>query len=333
MRKEAYLYNKIEDNRVKCLLCNHNCLIADSEYGFCRVRKNEKGFLYSDVYAEPVALNVDPIEKKPLYHFYPGSLSYSVATIGCNFRCKFCQNWQISQVSKENFKLKKTVSPEDIVSYARENKCSSISYTYTEPTVFFEYAYDIAKIARRDGVYNIFVTNGYMSIEAIDMIAPYLDAANIDLKSFSDDFYVKNCKAHLNPVLDSIRYMKERGIWIEITTLIIPGENDSSEELTQIAEFIASVGVETPWHISRFHPNYKYLEAKPTPIETLKKAEEIAKDKGLRYVYLGNVLEGNDSFCYNCDKLLIERSGFDVRVNNLDGGSCPYCGVSIDGLF
>ncbi|MDP8216656.1 MAG: AmmeMemoRadiSam system radical SAM enzyme [Candidatus Kaelpia imicola] len=333
MRKEAYLYHKIEDNKVRCFLCNHNCVIADSEYGFCGVRKNEKGILYSNIYAEPAALHIDPIEKKPLYHFYPGSLSYSIATIGCNFRCGFCQNWQISQMSKENFESKKIISPEGIISHARENNCSSISYTYTEPTVFFEYAYDIAKIAQKEGLHNIFVTNGYMSIEAIDMIAPYLDAANIDLKSFRDDFYVKHCKAHLKPVLDSIRYMRERGIWIEITTLIIPGENDSDEELTQIADFIASIGIEIPWHISRFHPDYKYLESEPTSIETLKKAKEIAKSRGLRYIYLGNVLEGNDSLCYNCGKLLIERVSLNLSINNVDRGSCPYCGVLVDGLF
>ncbi|MDP8253599.1 MAG: AmmeMemoRadiSam system radical SAM enzyme [Candidatus Kaelpia aquatica] len=333
MKREAYLYHKIEDSKVRCFLCNHNCVIIDSEYGFCGVRKNEKGILYSDVYAEPAALHVDPIEKKPLYHFYPGSLSYSMATIGCNFRCEFCQNWQISQRSKSDFKPERIVLPEDIAYYAKENNCSSISYTYTEPTVFFEYAYDIAKIAHKEGLHNIFVTNGYMSTEAIDKIAPYLNAANVDLKSFNDGFYVKNCKAHLKPVLDSIKYMKERGIWIEITTLIIPGENDSGQELMQLADFVASVGVEIPWHISRFHPDYKYLKSESTPIETLKMAKEIARSRGLRYVYLGNVFEGNDSLCYNCAKLLIKRSGLNLSANNLDSGSCPYCGVSIDGLF
>jgi len=333
VKREAYLYKRVEDNKVSCYLCNHNCVIADSRFGFCEVRENKKGILYSNVYAELAAACVDPIEKKPLYHFYPGSRSYSIATVGCNFKCSFCQNWKISQRSSDGLKSDSDVMPLDVVLTAKKNNCKSMSYTYTEPTVFFEYAYDIAKIAKKEGLYNVFVSNGYMSYQAIDMIAPYLDAANVDLKSFNEDFYIKNCKAHLRPVLDSIKYMKESGIWIEITTLIIPGENDSEEELTRIAKFIASVGVEVPWHISRFHPDYKFLRREPTPVETLIKARSIAKKAGLRYVYLGNIEEDNNSYCYNCSKPVIERNGVGLPLNHLNNNICPYCGVLIAGIF
>jgi len=298
MIKEAMLYKKLEEDRVQCCLCAHNCKIASGGFGFCGVRQNIQGTLNSLVYAEVIAYNVDPIEKKPLYRFLPGSASFSIATIGCNFRCGFCQNWQISQVSRRShpFRGKRNNSeevyelmPEEVVEEAKRNRCKSISYTYTEPTIFFEYAYDAAKKAKEAGLKNIFVTNGYMSKEALETISPYLDAANIDLKSFREEFYAKNCKAHLQPVLDSIKLAKKLGIWIEVTTLIIPGQNDSTSELSDIAHFIAGVDKGIPWHISRFHPDYQFLEEKPTPIETLKKAEDLGRKAGLRYVYLGNV--------------------------------------------
>jgi len=287
------LYEKGEGGKVHCYLCAHNCKIASGQFGFCGVRQNTQGTLNTLIYAEVVAANIDPIEKKPLYHFLPGSVSFSIAAIGCNFRCGFCQNWQISQASRRSQKDKSRqgheLMPEEIVREAKDRRCESISYTYTEPTVFFEYAYDTAKIAKEAGLKNIFVTNGYMSKEALETINPYLDAANIDLKSFREEFYIKNCKARLQPVLDSIKLAKELGIWIEITTLIIPGQNDSESELSDIAGFIAGIGKDIPWHISRFHPDYQFLDQKPTPIETLKKAEDLGKKAGLRYVYLGNV--------------------------------------------
>ncbi|MDP8234175.1 MAG: AmmeMemoRadiSam system radical SAM enzyme [Candidatus Saelkia tenebricola] len=334
MKKEALLYERLEHRKVHCFLCAHNCQIENEKFGFCGVRKNEDGVLYSYVYGEIIASGVDPIEKKPLYHFFPGESSYSIATAGCNFKCGFCQNWQISQASigKSSIDTIKML-PEDIVDKARESGAKSIAYTYTEPTVFFEYAYDIAKIAKDAGLYNVFVTNGYMSRKAIEMIAPFLDAANIDLKSFREDFYIKNCKAHLEPVLNAIRVMRENNIWIELTTLIIPGENDSKQELVDIAEFIAGVGKDIPWHISRFHPDFQFSGYDETSIEVLKKAEQIGKKAGLQYVYLGNILENSNTYCYKCGELLIERMCFDIKKNKIDNGKCFACGTLMDGVF
>ncbi len=328
------LYEKLDNHRVRCGLCAHQCKIASSQYGICGVRQNRDGVLTSRVYGQAIAANVDPIEKKPLYHFFPGSFSFSVATVGCNFKCGFCQNWQISQVSpKDDPVLSPTLMPEDIVKEARGRKCLSISYTYTEPTVFFEYAYDTARLAKTAGLYNNFVTNGYMTKPALKMISPYLDAANVDLKSFSDDFYRQHCRARLKPVLDSIKLMKELGIWVEVTTLIIPGQNDSEAELKNIAEFIAGVGQDIPWHISRFHPDYQFLNYPPTPVEVLKKAQARGKKAGLRYVYLGNILENSDTCCYNCGKILIKRLYLDISENKIKNGRCSSCGTAVDGAF
>ena len=255
--QEAMLYEKLVDNKVQCNLCNHRCDIADSKRGICAVRENESGTLYSSVYRKAISANLDPIEKKPLYNFYPGTTSYSIATVGCNFRCHHCQNADISQMPRDSGRLiGQDYVPEDVVSDAIRAKARTIAYTYTEPTVFFEYAYDIAKLATEKDIRNIFVTNGYMTSEALNTINPYLDAANVDLKSFSDKFYREICGASLEPVLESLRLMKKLGIWVEVTTLIIPTLNDSTKELSQIAEFILSLGRETPWHISAFHPTY-----------------------------------------------------------------------------
>jgi pyruvate formate lyase activating enzyme len=334
MQKEAMLYEKSDNNAVRCKLCAHRCTIAEGQFGFCGVRQNQKGTLYTLVYAEAIAAHIDPIEKKPLYHFFPGSTSFSLATIGCNFRCGFCQNWQISQTSKRNRDYEgEQLLPEEIVRTAQSRKCKSISYTYTEPTIFFEYAFDTAQLAKREGLYNNFVTNGYMTEEALLAIQPFLDAANVDLKSFREDFYLNNCKAHLEPVLESIKLMKKLDIWVEVTTLIIPGQNDSSQELAAIAGFIASVGKDIPWHISRFHPDYKFTERIPTPLESLKKAYKIGKDAGLRYVYMGNVSEASDTLCHSCSKTLIKRFYFDVSENNLQNSRCRFCGAKIDGRF
>ncbi len=335
MQKEALLYNKLDDNIVECYLCAHNCRIKNGSFGMCGVRQNIEGVLYTFVYGDAIASHIDPIEKKPLYHFFPGSTSYSIATVGCNFKCGFCQNWQISQSTKKDYSLfkNKELMPEIIVKEAKGDNCKSISYTYTEPTIFFEYAFDTAKLAKKAGLYNNFVTNGYMSKEALDLISPYLDAANVDLKSFRDGFYAKNCKAHLKPVLDTIKYMKELGIWIEVTTLIIPGENDSAGELKDIANFIAGVDRGIPWHISRFHPDYEFVNHSPTPISTLYKAKEIGETCGLKYIYLGNVGEETNTYCPECKKLLVRRLYFSVLENNIENGKCPYCGVEINGIW
>ena len=291
MEREAMFFEKKEDNAVECRLCPHNCTIREEKYGICNVRQNVNGILYTRAYGNPVALHVDPIEKKPLYHFLPGTLSYSVATMGCNFKCGFCQNWQISQIedAEKNRTPLSLVMPREIVEEAEKHGCKSIAYTYTEPTIFFEYAYDTAVPAHEKGLKNIFVTNGYISEEPLREIAPYLDAANVDLKSFRDDYYKKICKARLQPVLDTIRHMKKLGIWVEVTTLVVPEENDSEEELGDIARFIADVSTEIPWHISRFYPQYNYADSYPTPVSTLRTAERIGRKHGIQHIHLGNV--------------------------------------------
>jgi pyruvate formate lyase activating enzyme len=334
VKKEAMLYEKLEKRQVRCKLCSHRCTVADGKFGFCGVRKNENGALFTYVYGEAIASHVDPIEKKPLYHFLPGSQAFSIATVGCNFHCGFCQNWQISQASKkEGGDVGYELKPEEVVREAKRHRCKSISYTYTEPTIFFEYAYATAQLAKAEGLANTFVTNGYMTAEALDTIQPYLDAANVDLKSFSDEYYKKNCKGRLQPVLDSIRYMKKLGIWIEVTTLIIPGENDSDSELRDIAQFIAKTDVAIPWHISRFHPDYRFTDHRATPVETLRKARDIGKEQGLRYLYLGNILEGADTRCYQCNELLVKRSYFSPEEVNIKDGRCPSCSAAIDGRW
>ncbi|MCM8757535.1 MAG: AmmeMemoRadiSam system radical SAM enzyme [Candidatus Omnitrophica bacterium] len=333
--KEALLYEKLENNSVRCFLCNHNCQIKEGSSGICRVRKNIKGKLYSLIYGKPCALHIDPIEKKPFYHFFPGSFAFSLATFGCNFKCGFCQNWQISQeYSLKDIESQQEILPSEVVELALKNKCKSISYTYTEPTVFFEYALEIARLSKEKGLYNNFVTNGYMTKEALDMIKPYLDAANVDLKFFKENSYRKNCKANLEPVKESITYMRKLGIWVEVTTLVIPDENDSEEELTQLARFLAGVDKNIIWHVSKFHPDYQYLNYNVTSESTLRKAQDIGYKAGLNYVYVGNVWGwGNDTICHNCKKLLIKREYFSILEYNLKGNRCPYCNTVIPGLF
>ena len=303
MIKEAMLYKILEERKVSCSLCGHRCEIGPGKFGVCGVRENREGKLVTLVYGEVIAAHVDPIEKKPFYHFLPGTTSFSIATVGCNFKCAFCQNWEISQASKKGGRGPggATLMPEDVVREARARNCRSISYTYTEPTIFFEYAYDTARIAKAAGLYNNFVTNGFMTPEAIKTIHPYLDAANVDLKSFREETYKRICKGRLGPVLDSIRLMRELKIWVEVTTLVVPGLNDGEKELTDIARFIAGVDPDIPWHISRFHPDYQYTDERPTPLETLRAAYNIGKGEGLRYIYIGNVQgESDDTFCPGC---------------------------------
>ncbi|MFC2160510.1 AmmeMemoRadiSam system radical SAM enzyme [Acidobacteriota bacterium] len=336
MIKEAVLFRKEKDQKTTCFLCRHRCLIAPAKFGVCGVRQNIEGTLFSHVYGEVIASHIDPIEKKPLFHFLPGSLSFSVATLGCNFQCPFCQNWQISQNTKRGKSsfLESQLSPEDVVRTAELNDCRSISYTYTEPTIFFEYAFETSLQAKKKGIANVFVTNGYMTPEALEEIHPYLDACNVDLKSFREDFYIEKCKAHLEPVLESIRLMWKLGIWVEITTLIIPGQNDSEEELAEIAEFISQVSVNIPWHISRFHPDFKYEDGAPTPIESLRKAFLIGKKAGLHYIYIGNAWgESENTTCPHCQKILIARHGFDTRSFEVKNSKCGFCGYPIAGIF
>ncbi len=333
---EALFYEKLDDDKIRCSLCNHKCIIKDGNIGVCKVRKNQKGVLYTLVYGRLISANVDPIEKKPLFHFLPGSWSFSIATPGCNFHCKHCQNYSISQLPNEepHFKLPKT-APDRVVNLARQNDCLSISHTYTEPTIFYEYAYDVAKLCEKDNIKNIFVTNGYMTAEVLKHSQPYLHAANVDLKAFKNETYKKICGAQLNPVLESIRLMKDLGMWVEVTTLVIPTINDSDEELKEIADFIVSVDENIPWHISRFHPTYNMTDLPPTPVETLHRAREIGFEKGLKYVYSGNVPgdEGENTYCPNCKTLVIGRFGFQITKNVLRDGCCPKCNTDIAGIW
>jgi pyruvate formate lyase activating enzyme len=309
-------------------------LIGEGKKGICAVRENRDGTLYSLVYRRLISRNVDPIEKKPMFHFAPGSRSFSIATVGCNFRCDFCQNYEISQMPREKNQIAgQDVSPEEIVAGAKKTGCKTIAYTYTEPTIFFEYAYDIARRASKEGLKNVFVTNGYMTEEALRTLHPHLHGANVDLKAFREEFYQKRCGAKLEGVLKSLKVMRELGVWVEITTLIIPGLNDSEEELRDLARFIASLGKEVPWHISRFHPMYKMLDRSPTSVKVLQRAQKIGTEAGLRYVYTGNVPgdPGEDTFCPQCGQLLVDRLGFQILEYQIEGQKCPKCGSPVDG--
>ncbi len=333
--KEAMFYDKLEKQKVRCFLCAHHCLILDGKRGICGVRENRRGTLYSLVYGKIISMNVDPIEKKPLFHFYPTSTSFSIATVGCNFKCMHCQNYDISQYPKEHEDIPgEDVTPEQIIDAAEKAGCRSISYTYTEPTIFFEFAYDCARLAHKRGIKNVFVSNGYISPEAAKTIAPFLDGNNIDLKG-DDKFYKKICGARLQPVLDTIKLMKELNVWVEVTTLIIPSYNDSEESLNGIAEFIKSVDPAIPWHVTQFYPTYRLLDQSRTPIKTLRWAREMALKKGLKYVYEGNVPGegGENTYCPKCGELLIERFGFHIKQNKIKDSCCVKCMTEIDGAW
>jgi pyruvate formate lyase activating enzyme len=329
MLHEAVLYERLEGGKVRCDLCPHRCLINPGLKGICAVRENQDGTLYTLVYGQVAASHVDPIEKKPLFHFLPGTPIFSISTVGCNLRCDFCQNYDISQASKgkQGIIFGHPMSPQAVVEATLHYRCQSIAYTYNEPTIFFEYAYDISVLAHEKGLKNVFVTNGYMTEEALEMIAPYLDAANVDLKAFSDRYYRHICGGTLQPVLDIIRRMHELGVWVEATTLVVPGENDSEEELRQIAEFLVSVSPDLPWHISRFHPDYKMLDHQVTPGDTIERTVQIGYDAGLRYVYAGNVPGSphESTRCPNCHQVVIQRWGYHTQ-SFLEGDRCPHCG-------
>ena len=331
--KEAMWYKKLSDERVRCDLCNHRCVINNGKRGICGVRENKEGTLFSLVYGKVIASHVDPIEKKPLFHFYPGSYSFSIATVGCNFKCTHCQNSDISQMPIDNNRIMgQDILPEKIVELALRGDCQSISYTYTEPTVFMEYALDVAKIAKDKGLKNVYVTNGYMTEEVLNEVYPYMDAANVDLKGFTEEHYQNVCGARLKPVMDTIRLMKQLGVWVELTTLIIPTINDSEDDLRRLAEFIVSIGREIPWHVSRFHPTYKMNNLPPTPVRSVIKARQIGLEIGLRYVYTGNIQgdDGENTYCYNCGKSLIERCGYNIGQVHVKDSKCSFCGADVD---
>jgi pyruvate formate lyase activating enzyme len=335
--KEALFYTTANDNKVQCGLCSHHCRIGASKRGICGVRENRDGRLHTLVYGRLVAENIDPIEKKPLFHFLPASRSYSISTVGCNFFCRHCQNYTISQYPHMNGgEIAGSLrSPEDVVEAALQAGCASISYTYVEPTIFYEFARDCMVLAHERGIANIFVSNGYMSEECTRDMAPLLDGINIDIKAFTDDFYREICKAHLQPVLDTVRLMKELGVWVETTTLVIPGLNDSEAELQELAAFIHGVDPEIPWHVTAFRPTYKLTDRGPTPVSSLRSARRIGRETGLRYVYEGNVPGegGENTYCPSCGTELISRFGFSIRVNRLQNGTCPDCGAVLAGVW
>ncbi|MFO8034082.1 MAG: AmmeMemoRadiSam system radical SAM enzyme [Candidatus Bipolaricaulota bacterium] len=334
--REAMLWEPVGDGRVRCRLCPHQCLIPEGGRGICAVRINRDGALSTQVYGRLSARTVDPVEKKPLYHFLPGADSLSISTVGCNFHCDHCQNYHMSQYPREHHGavVGEQVTPERLVWQAKASGAPIIAYTYTEPTIFFELAYETGALAHKQGIRNVFVSNGYMSREAADEIIPYLDAINIDLKAFSAETYRKTCGGTLQPVLDTIEHMVAAGVWVEVTTLIIPGRNDSLQELMWMAEFLRGVSPDIPWHLSRFVPAYQLFDRPPTPVRKLREARTAGLEAGLRYVYVGNIPgEGEDTVCPHCGGLLVRRYGFEVEEIRLSEGQCPDCQEPIAGVW
>lgn len=333
--KEVYLYKKLSNKKVKCQTCAHYCIINEGKRGICGVKENQNGKLYSLVYGKLCAVNIDPIEKKPFFHFLPGTESLSIAAVGCNFRCYSCQNWSISQGPKLFKNIEgENISSKEIVDLALKNNLPSISYTYTEPTIFLEFALDTMKLAKKQGLKNTWVSNGFLSKESFKLISPYLDAINIDLKSFSDEFYRRYCGGRLQAVLDTLKRIKSKSIWLEITTLVIPSLNDKDEEFKKIAQFIKNeLGPEVPWHISRFSGtiSWKLQNLPDTSLSTLEKAHKIGLETGLKYVYTGNIpgLESEDTFCPKCKTKIINRTGYAIERYD-DNGKCFNCGENLD---
>lgn len=332
---EAILWEPLENGSVLCSLCAHRCTLADGRPGLCGVRVNVGGKLVSLVRNRLIASHVDPIEKKPLFHFFPASLSFSIAAEGCNFRCDYCQNWQISQHPRGEDVRGRPSTPKEIVKSAVRAGCRSISYTYTEPTIFFETCRDVGLLAREEGLKNVFVTNGYMTPEAVEAARPFLDAANADLKFFRDETYRRVCGARLEGTLQGIRALFDAGIWLEVTTLVVPGLNDSEEELGEMARWIAGLSPDVPWHLSRFHPDYRMELPGPTPVQSLRRALEIGRAAGLKFVYVGNVPgeRAENTFCPSCGTMLVERAGFASRVRALPDGRCGNCGELVPGVW
>ena len=325
-------YNYKDENHITCLLCKHYCSLKKDGHGICGINFNIDSKLVNKTYGHPSALHIDPIEKKPLYHFLPSSRSLSLGTVGCNFRCPFCQNYTISQTTKIDESVE--YSPEDIVRLAVDNNTESISYTYNEPTIWYPYAKDIGVLAKAKGIKNIFVSSGYESHEVLEDMKSWLDAANIDLKSFSHDYYKKVLKTNLDGVLESLIEFAKSDIWLEITTLLIPGVNDSEEEIDKMAEFISTkLGTDVPWHFSAFHPDYKMLDTPSTTLETLQKAREIAHGHGMKYVYLGNIQNDSSTYCYKCNTKLVDRAGFRSHMETIVDSKCASCGEPIEGVW
>ena len=330
--KEALFYEKMKDKSVNCNLCHQHCNIKEGKYGLCLARVNNNGILYSEVYGKISSTNVDPIEKKPLYHFYPGSLAFSIGTCGCNFKCKFCQNSEISQIKTSSCKNIISMTPEEAVEGALSYGCKSIAYTYNEPTVNYEFCLETAKLAKKKKLKNVFVTNGYIEKKPLKEISKYLDAANIDLKSSSRKFYNEVCGADLDKALETIKEYKKLGIYIELTTMIVPEENDSKKDITGVCKWVIdNLGLETPMHFSRFYPCHLMKDKPITPLKSVEKAVRIARELGIKYVYGGNVsgTDLNDTFCPKCKSLIIKRTGYEISIKNLKKGYCGKCGEKL----
>ncbi|MBU1727436.1 MAG: AmmeMemoRadiSam system radical SAM enzyme [Candidatus Omnitrophica bacterium] len=333
--KEAQFYKKLENKVVRCQLCPRQCVIPEKRRGYCGVRENQGGILYTLVFSKPVAIHIDPIEKKPLFHFLPATTAFSIATAGCNLKCKFCQNWEISQARPEEIEYT-YIEPKDLVKKALASGAPTIAYTYSEPTIFYEYMLETAKLARQAGLKNVMHSNGYINEAPLRKLAKYLDAANIDLKAFTDDYYKKMTDSSLEPVLKSLKALREEGVFIEITNLILPGYNDDPAILEKMCNWIKdNLGEDTPLHFSRFYPMYKLTALNPTPVSTLERARQIALNCGLRYVYIGNVggSLAENTYCPKCGKVVVGRKGYFVTQYNLENGNCKFCGERISGVW
>ncbi|MCM8792443.1 MAG: AmmeMemoRadiSam system radical SAM enzyme [Candidatus Omnitrophica bacterium] len=335
-KKEASYYKKIDTHTIQCELCPRRCILAEGQRSFCRAREPKEGKLYSLVYGLACAVHIDPIEKKPLFHFLPGTPIYSIATAGCNFRCKYCQNWSISQYPPEatsNIYLK----PEEIVRQAKERDCPSIAYTYTEPSIFYEYMLDTARLAKRYGLKNMYHSNGSLNPKPVEELSLYLDGANIDLKAFNQKFYTDICSGYLDTVLNTLKILKQNKVWLEITNLVIPTLNDDLKEIRQMCLWIKeNLGKDTPLHFSRFWPQYKLTYLYPTPLEILERARDIALECGLDFVYIGNIPghPAENTYCPNCRRIVIERRGFSVLNKQIDEkGLCKFCGYGLPGVW
>ncbi len=332
--REALFYSETPRG-VKCLICPNECTLKPGEVSDCHNRTNKNGKLYTMAYGNPCAIHVDPIEKKPLYHFLPTTSAFSIATAGCNLACLNCQNWTISQTSPSetrNYDL----MPDALVNQAIKNKCRSIAYTYSEPITFFEYTCDSARQAREAGIRNVMVSAGYINPDPLRHMLTHIDAANIDLKSFSEEIYLKLNGGKLQPVLDGLKIFLDEGVWLEITNLIIPGWTDDMDMISRMCDWLYSNGFENvPLHFSRFHPLYKLTQLPPTPVETLEQARKTAMDAGIKFVYIGNVpgSEASNTYCPGCGEIVIERKGYRITQNNLSGGKCSSCQEVIPGVW
>jgi pyruvate formate lyase activating enzyme len=333
--KEALFYKEKEGGSVQCLLCPRECVIPDGKRGFCRNRENQEGTLYTLVYGKPAVADIGPIEKAPIYHFIPGHFRLCITCASCNLRCKHCQNWHLSQKSFEELD-RYSYSPSEIVQQAKKQSLNSVSFTYTEPMVYYEYLYDISVVARENGMKTSIVSNGYINQEPLLKLLKVLDAVKIDLKGFSEEFYKGVCSASLKPVLESLQTVKRQKVWLEIVNLLIPTLNDDPKMIDEMCRWIKeNLGQDTPLHLTRFYPNYKLTHLSPTPVSTLESAYEIAKKNGLRYVYIGNVPGHiyNSTFCPSCNRKVIHRTNFDVLEMNVVNGKCKFCNSPLQGVW